>query len=239
MKTKEMIRLSLGALAGAALLAVSPLAFAAPEAQPQNVVSFNASANVEVTKDLLAITLNTTKEGPDAASVQAALKQALDAALAEARKTVQPGQMDVRTGNFSLYPRYTQQGKISGWNGTAELVLEGRDMPRITQAAGRIQTLSVAHVMQSLSREAREKVEGDATQRAIANYRAKALEYARQFGFAGYALREVNISTHEPGGPPIPVMRAKAMMAAEDAPVPVEAGKGLVTVTVSGSVMLN
>lgn len=238
MKTTRLLRYVVGTLTGAATLAVAQAAMAASESQPQNVVSFNVSTNVEVTKDLLAVTLNTTKEGQDPASVQTALKQALDAALVEAKKSAQPGQMDVRTGNFSLYPRYTQQGKISGWHGTAELVLEGKDLPRIAQTAGRIQTLSVAHVTQSLSREAREKVEGEATQRAIANYRARALDYAKQFGSTGYALREVNISSHEQGGPPVPVMRAKTMMAEDASSVPVEAGKGLVTVTVSGSVVL-
>ena len=238
MKTTRLIPCLLGAaLAGAATMASTPAAAAATDSQPQNVVSLTASASVEVPKDVLGITLNTTKEGPDAASVQTALKQALDAALAEARKSAEPGQMDVRTGNFSLYPRYSQQGKISGWNGTAELVLEGKDMSRIAQTAGRIQTLNVAQVVQSLSREARQKVEGEATSRAIANYRAKALDYAKQFGFGGYTLREVNVSTNEAGGPPVPVMRAKAMMA-EDASVPVEAGKGVVSVTVSGSVTL-
>jgi hypothetical protein len=46
--------------------------------------------------------------------VQTQLKAALDAALAEAKKSAQPGQLDVRTGNFSLSPRYTQ-GRQDQW----------------------------------------------------------------------------------------------------------------------------
>lgn len=210
----------------------------ASEPAPQNVVSFSATANIEVTKDLLTITMNTSKEGQDAATVQTALKQALDAALTEARKAAQPGQLDVRTGNFSLFPRYGNQGRITGWQGSAELVLEGRDLQRVTQTAGRISTLTVANVMQSLSREARERHEGEAASRAIAQYKLKAQDYARQFGFGSYTLREVNVSTNEQGGFPQPMaMRAKASMS-EDAALPVEAGKGLVTATVSGSVVL-
>src|SRR5262245_42776857 len=235
MKTMRSIPGLLGALACAVALAGTQSALA--QAQPQNVASLTASASAEVANDGLRITLNTTKEGQDAASVQSALKQALDAALAEARKSAEPGQMDVRTGNFSLFPRYNQQGRISGWNGTAELVLEGKDMPRIAQTAGRIQTLSVAQAVQGLSSEARQKLESEAASRAIAGYRAKAQEYAKQFGFGSFSLREVNVSAHEMGGPPMPVMRAKAMMA-EDASLPVEMGKGTVTVIVSGSVVL-
>ena len=51
----------------------------------QNIVTLSASATAEVTKDLLTVIFGTTREGPDAAGVQAQLKSALDAALAEAR----------------------------------------------------------------------------------------------------------------------------------------------------------
>ena len=70
------------------------------------MLGLSASASVEVAKDLLAVTFSTTQEGTDANAVQAQLKQALDAALAEAKKAARPGQVDVQTGNFSLYPRY-------------------------------------------------------------------------------------------------------------------------------------
>ena len=76
---------------------------------PQGVLGLSASASVEVTKDLLAVTFSTTREGSDANAVQAQLKQALDAALAEAKKAARPGQVDVQTGNFSLYPRYANR----------------------------------------------------------------------------------------------------------------------------------
>ncbi|MCW7539655.1 SIMPL domain-containing protein [Aquabacterium sp. A7-Y] len=229
--------------AGALLTALTLLSNAAQaQAQahePQNVVSFSASASEEVTHDLLTITLSTTKEGNDAGQVQAALKQALDAALGEAKKAAQPGRMDLRTGDFSLHPRYSQQGRISGWQGSVELVLEGKDLARIAQTAAKLNTLSISNITQGLSREARERHEAVVTERAIAAYKAKAQDYAKQFGFAGYLLREVNIASNEQGGFPRPMMMARAKMAmAEDAQVPVEAGKGVVTVTVSGSVVL-
>jgi predicted secreted protein len=203
-----------------------------------HVVNLTSSANVEVTKDLLHITFTATREGPDAQSVQAALKQALDAPLAEAKRVQKPGQIDVRTGNFSLYPRHAPKGgAITGWQGTAELVAEGRDMTGIAQLAGRIQSMSIARVGQSLSREAREKVEGEVSAQAIARFRAQAVEMARAFGYAGYTLREVTVGTNEPP-PNMPVMRMQAMAKAEDAALPVEAGQGIVSATVSGSVTL-
>ena len=207
--------------------------------QPQNVLQLQASGTVEVQQDLLTINLTTTREGSDATQVQTQLKAALEAALAEARRTAQPGLLDVRTGNFALYPRHNRDGKLTGWSGTAELVLEGRDFPRITQAAGRIQTLTMGGVGFGLSREARAKVEAEAQTLAIERFKAKATALAQGFGFSGYTLREVAVNADDQGFSPRPrmvAMEAKGMAA--DAAVPVEAGKTSVVVTVSGSVQL-
>lgn len=205
----------------------------------QNVVQLSASAAVEAGQDLLAITLNTTRDGADAQTVQTQLKTALDAALVEARHGAQAGQMDVRTGNFSLYPRYGRDGKSVGWQGTVELVLEGRDFVRISSTAGKIQTLTLAQVSFSLSREQRARVEGEAQGQAIDRFKSRASEIARSFGMSGYTLREISVIADDQGFAPRPRMVAMQSRAiASDAPVPVESGKTAVVVTVSGTVQL-
>lgn len=205
----------------------------------QNVAQLSASGSVEVQQDLLSVTMNTTRDGSDANTVQTQLKQALDTALAEAKKAALPGQLDVRTGNFSLYPRYGKDGKINGWQGSTELVLEGKDFARITSTAGKIQTLTLGHVGFALSREQRAKVEGEAQAQAIERFKAKASEIAKNFGFGSYTLREVAINANDQGHTPRPrmmAMQAKAEMS--DAPISVEAGKSTVLVNVSGSVQM-
>lgn len=225
------------ALATCGLMATAALA-QVPAAAPENVVSLMASATVEVAKDQMSVVFTTTREGADAGVVQSQLKQALDAALAEARKVAKPTQLEVQTGNFSLSPRYTPKGTINGWAGSTELVVEGRDMPAIAQLTGRISTMTIARVGFSLSREAREKVEADVSAQAIARYRAKAEQVAKQFGFTGFALREVQVSSNEamPVGQPM-LMRAQAAKIGDES-LPVEAGKANVTASVSGSVKL-
>ena len=226
--------------ASAALVAVTGvLAQTGLPAVVQNVVQLAASGSVEVQQDLLSITMNTTRDGMDAALVQSQLKAAIDAALLEAKKLVQPGQLDLRTGNFTLYPRYGRDGKPSGWQGSAELILEGRDFVRISTTAGKIQTLTVANVSFGLSREQRAKVEGDAQSIAIEAFKTRAAAIAQSFGFPGYALREVAVNAQEPGFTPRPRMMAMESRAvANDTPVPVAAGKPAVVVVVSGSVQL-
>ena len=229
------------AIAGCAATLFAASAFAQPIGYlpPQNVVQLAASGSVEVQQDLLTISMSTTREGSDASTIQGQLKTALDSALTEAKKTAQPGQMEVRTGNFSLYPRYGRDGKISAWQGTTELVLEGRDFARISAAAGKVQTLTMGQVSFGLSREQRLKVEGDAQNQAIERFKARAADIAKSFGFATYTLREIAVNTGDQGYVPRPrVMAMEAKASMSDAPVPVEAGKATVTVTVSGSVQL-
>ncbi|MBC7648862.1 MAG: SIMPL domain-containing protein [Vitreoscilla sp.] len=205
----------------------------------QNVAQLSASGTVEVQQDLLAIAMNTSASGADANQVQTQLKQALDAALAVARPAVLPGQLDLRTGNFSLYPRYGKDGKINGWQGATELVLEGRDFTRITTTAGKIQSLTMGNVSFALSREQRTKVEAEAQTIAIDRFKAKALEVTKSFGFAGYTLREVSINANDQGFQPRPrVMAMQAKSEMSDSPVSVEAGKSTVLVNVSGSVQM-
>jgi len=232
-----------------ALAVLAAAAIALPAAAqtlpvPAGVLNLTTTATVEVTKDVLNLVFSVTREGSDAQAVQSALKQALDAALAEARKIAKPGQVEVQTGNFSLYPRYSQPGSkggqpvISGWQGSTELIVQGKDAAAIAQLNGRVQTMTIARVGYTLSRETREKAEADAVAQAIARWRAKAQQMSQQFGYAGYSVREVNVSTNEPGGGPVPVMmaRAKAMDSAEA--LPTEAGKGEVTATVSGAAQM-
>ncbi len=226
-------------LLGAAVSAQAQAPFVSTVA-PQNVVVLNASATLEVPKDQLSIVFATTREGSDAAQVQSQLKQALDAALTEARKSVKPGLLEVQTGNFSLYPRYSPKAGSSGWTGSAELVVEGRDIPAISQLAGRIQTLTIARTSFGLSREAREKVEAEVTAQAISRFKTKAEQVARQFGFGGWSLREVQVQGTDMTISPQPMLRAQVMRpAGADESLPVEAGKAAVTATVSGSVQLS
>jgi predicted secreted protein len=238
---------------GTAGLAVATLAGATAHAQApgvptvaptlQNVLNLGSMATVEVTKDVLSVTLSTARDGPDAAAVQSALKQALDAALTEAKKAAKPaGVLEVRTGGFSIAPRYGKatgassgSPAINGWQGSTELHLSGTDVIGVAQLAGRITTLTIARVSQDLSGPVREKAHAEASAKAITAFRADAAEFAKQFGYGGYTIREVSVSSDAS------IARTDMAMArvrsTADA-VPVEMGQASVTATVSGSVQM-
>jgi len=228
-------------MAAHALLCCSALCIAQQVGaqNPQNVVQLSANASVDVAQDLMVLSMSTTRDGSDASTVQTQLKAALEAAFVEAKKAANPGRLDVKTGQFSLSPRYGRDGRISVWQGTVELMMEGRDFEKISSTAGKIQTLTLAGVNFGLSRELRARVQTEAQTQAIANFKAQAESIAKGFGFSGYTLREVSVSANDFGPPSRPrLMALESRAAMADAPVPVEAGKSTVQVTVSGSVQL-
>ena len=114
-----MNRSTRAALAIAVVCGVAAPAAAQVLPPPRDVVSLAASASVEVTRDWFTLVFSTTREGPDAAAVQSLLKQALNAALTEAKQAAEPGRVEVRTGAFSLSPRYAPPAQRSSGPTTA------------------------------------------------------------------------------------------------------------------------
>lgn len=230
-----------GLILGAATLPALAQQTASP--LPRDRLNLSATASVEVARDTLGVVFSTSKDGSNAAAVQLALKQALDAALAEAKKIAKPGQVEVQTGNFSMYPRYGSkngQTYINGWQGSAELMVEGKNISAISELTGRISTMSIARVGYSLSKEAREQQESAVVAQAIAQFKARAAEYAKQFGFSAYDIGEVSVNTQDAAPMPMaaPSLRMKAAGAVLDEALPVEAGKATVSVSVNGSVVM-
>ncbi len=207
---------------------------------PANVVALEASGEVEVAQDWVSITLAATREGADAATVQGALKDDVSRALEVAHRggAGEGEALQVQTSGFSLYPRASQDGKPMTWQGTAGIVLQGTDVAAVSALAGRIPGLAVRQVAFGLSPQARAQAGDQARRAAIRQFRARAAEITREFGFGSYTLGEVRVgeASGAPGQPR--PMVAMAMRADAAAPVPAEAGRSTVSVTVSGSVQM-
>jgi predicted secreted protein len=231
-------------LAAACIMASSSVGVHA-EAVRQNTVNFSATAHREVVQDELTVVLEAVKDGGQAAEVQAELKRVLEAALAEARAQIAgaaPEAISVQTGGFHLYPRYGNNSRISGWQGTAQLIISGTDAGKVSTVSGRLNQLNITQVRYGLSRALREQHEASLTSDAIRQFRARARQLAADFGMRGYTLGAVAVSSTDAGfeGRPMlmmPMARAAAAPMA-DAALPVAPGKGLLTINVSGDVLL-
>lgn len=238
------LRQSLGlCFVAAGTLGVLSAAHAQPAEPPRNVVQLSATGQVEVDQDWLQMNLSATRDGSDAAAVQKQLQQTVDAAMRSLKPQAQGQQMQVRSGSFGVYPRHGSDGKIKGWQGRAEIVVEGNDFARISQAAAQVSGMTVSGMGFGLSKEGRQKVQDQAQLQAIENFKLRATLVAKQFGFSSYTLREVSVNSQDGFYAPrmqranAGVMAASTKMEMAD-PVPVEAGKEQVTVNVSGSVQL-
>jgi predicted secreted protein len=220
------------------LLLPGGAAVAQTAAEPYNVVHIDASAEREVLQDWLTAVLVARAQAGDATTVQNQLKTVLEGALQQARAQARSGGLEVRTGGFSVYPRHGRDGQIAGWQGQAELFLEGQDVAQVAALAGRLQGMTVSQMRFSLSPRAASQVEAEVRQEAIARFRSTAQDVARAFGLSAYDLREVTVG----GAPDAPVLRrvmsAEVGAAATSAPVPVEPGKATVRITVSGTIRL-
>ena len=229
------------------LLAIGEAGLAQAQAAGQvptgeNVVQISASDFLEVEQDWLALRMSVTREGMDAAQVQSQLRTAVDAALAVAKGAAKGQQLVVRSGPFGVFARYDKTGKVSGWQGQAELVLEGRDFTRIAHTASRMQPLTVSNMAFSLSREAQQQLESDVQALAIQRFQRRAGEVAKAFGFGAFELKEVSVSSADAGEGLVFRRQAMAMDAASPmgkaSPLPAEPGHSQLTVTVTGSIQL-
>ena len=203
-------------------------------------VNLSATASVEASHDWLSLRLGTTRDGVDPAVVQQQLKAALENALGHLRPWQQPGRLELQSGQFSMSPRYGKDGKPTGWTGSVELTVEGRDFEKITQVTGQVQTLVLQGLQFGLSQQARAALESDLQARAIERFKTKAQEIAKSFGFAGYNLVQVTVgATDQSGVQPRPLMAlaARASMA-DSMPVPTEPGKSVLQLNVSGTIRI-
>lgn len=216
-----------------------PISPPAAHAAPLQVLHLSASAHTEVPQDWLVMTLSVQKEGVQAPAVQKQLNAVLSAALAVATPHAKQGALEVSTGEMNVSARYGRDGKINGWTGSAQLVLQGRDAVQIANLATRLQDLTVAQIDWRLSPEHKSAAESRNQADAVASFQSKAQALTQQFGFATYTLREVRVSAQETlEGPLMPRMAMVQMDAPAPTAVPAVAGKSRVVVNISGSIVL-
>lgn len=245
-KIPSLARLTLTLLAAGPLMAGTAWACddcgdsAAPKAaahgSPLPTVNLSTQAQLEVDNDWLTIHLSATVQAADAAAVQNQLKQITAQALAELRKRGSAN-WSFKTSDFNVFPRYSNNGKVVGWQGQSRLVLEGSDWVAVTQHAAAVPGFVVEGSRQSLSSAKREQFEAQVRDQAIRQYQAKAQAIAVSFGYKQYRLKDIQVNS-DSGVVMMAAMKMGRAAESADAPVPVEVGKGQVTVNVTGTVAL-
>jgi predicted secreted protein len=100
-------------------------------------------------------------------------------------------------------------------------------------------SLAIESLRHELSREARERTEGELLTQAAGRFQDKAQAAARALGFRDATIRSVSLNQAQSGSP-VPMVRAglSTTAMAGGAPIPTAEGTTTVTVSLEGSVWL-
>jgi len=210
--------------------------FAGAIAHAGTLVDLSAEASRPVANDMVRASVFSEASGNNPAE----LARRVNTDIAEALKVIRAKTgVSVKSGHQATYPVYGQAQKIDGWRMRSELVIESKDTGAVSELLGKLQQmrLAVGALSQMPSPETRRQVEDEATREAIRAFQSRAAVVAEQLG-KGWKIKQLNIQ--QGGGMPIPMMRASrgAMLAAEAAPAPLEAGESLLTTNISGQIEL-
>ncbi|AWB35794.1 SIMPL domain-containing protein [Orrella marina] len=207
---------------------------AAPSAP---VAEISATVSAEVQQDQVQIVLSAQVQDDSAAAVNQRLTEMIDQAKS---RIGNPSGLRVSTGNVQTYPRYDDNGKISGWQGRADLVLRSNDVSLSASSADKVaDLLALSGVSFSLSDQARRAEQSRLMDSVAHAFREKATTTARVFGYSSFSIQSLNISDSGEMSMPRPfVMAAVASDRAEKAGLTLVPDVQTVSVTVSGLIEL-
>ncbi|MDP1524768.1 MAG: SIMPL domain-containing protein [Rhodocyclaceae bacterium] len=216
--------------------ATLPVWAAEPTKPAGTLIDFRVDVQKSVANDLGRATAYSEITGSDAAEVARKVKAAIADGLATAK--AQAG-VTVKSGNTHTYPVYSKGGRtIESWRMRSEIILESRDAGALSTAVGKLQgSLAVSNINFSPAAETRRKAEDEATLEAIDAFRTKAERIAATMK-KPYRIRQMSVNGSHQYPQPYPVARGAMLMAAESAPMPVEAGESNITVNINGQIEL-
>jgi uncharacterized protein YggE len=227
----------LAAVAVVAILATAlagTVAFANPAGLPADdagrTLSVNGAAQVTLKPDIAYVTLGTLTQDAGAAAARTANNKLMGSVYAALKAQGVDTDRDVKTTNYSMYPRYDETGKkITGYEISNNIQVKVRNLDKL---GGIIEAATSAGANTSnglyFDVEDREGAYNQALEQAIANARLRAETLVKS---AGATLGAV-VSASESGSyNPWPVYYGRDLAA--DGGVPVSSGTMQVSASVS------
>lgn len=200
-------------------------------------MTLQATASAEVPLDTVRITLAAETEAADQATASKELATALAAAVKEAQGAAG---ITSHTGNYGIWPSRDQAGKINGWHGRGEIVLQSKDFAAASALATRMNgTVAISNIVFVLSNEARQAQERKLLGQVAQAFQARALEAAKAFGFAGYRIEQLDLNGAGAAPPPRPMPMMRMAAKADEVNAPLEGGNVVVSVSVNGTIVLH
>ena len=208
--------------------AAGSVQFRVPEA------ALSASASTEVEQDTVRITLSAQVSDANRETVSRNLDKTLQGVISKAKVV---SAVDVSSGNYRVWPEHTESGKIKGWQGRADVMLESTDFAVASELAGQLSgQMAISNLYFFVSRKARESAEAGLLAQAANAFTQRAQAVAESFGYHGFRVKSLNLDGSGPDFSPMPRMMMAA--APEKTAPPLEPGVDTVTVSVRGVVYL-
>lgn len=203
-------------------------------------MNLQVSASSDVRQDTVRITLTVQIDAPDQAAAGKKLAAGVDEVLKRARVSKN---INASTGSYQVWPNSNSKGKVLNWRGQGQVILESKDFDAASALAAKLGDKSaISNVSFLLSREGREAEERKLISQAAQAFRERALAGSSAFGFSGYRIIKIELGGVGSSDVVMHERAAAPMMAKDSSPsfvnVPLEPGEATVTMSISGTVVL-
>lgn len=198
------------------------------------IATLSASATSQVEQDTVRVTLSTQVDDASREKVSANLDRVLESVLKQARAE---GRVKASSGNYRVWPVHADDGKIKGWQGRADVLIESSDFSVASALAGQLSDrMGISNLYFFVSTAAREVTEVALLDQAAKAFTQRAQSTAKAFGYQGFRIKELALDGGGADYAPMPRMMLAG--AAEKTSPPLEGGSENITVSVRGSVYL-
>jgi uncharacterized protein YggE len=205
------------------------------------LVVMTGSAEIEQPNDEAIVNFFFEAQDADLTKAQSLVNQRVGDGTA-ALKRADP-KARIETSGYGSYPVYSSgtNRSIVGWRVRQGVTLKTGNLATLTKTVAAAQsTLSVGGIDFRLSKEARERVDAQLIQQAVANLNARVAAAAQALGVPANRVRleEINFGGSEGGPVPVGVARM-ATMSSDAVPAPTfESGRSVERLIVSGKARL-
>lgn len=177
-------------------LPVAAIADNSSAEKPKNRMDFSVVVEKEVALDVLQVKLFVQDEHVNLNTLHNTISAKLNAALAKINAV---SAVTIKSNDRNTSVRYNNKGRKDGWVERAELVLESRDSYALSQVLDEVsEQLSIEYVNALLSVEAKEKLEDELTQQALAKFLHKADLIQTGLKVKGYRILSLQMDNFDP-----------------------------------------
>ena len=201
------------------------------------LVLMTGAAEVELANDEAVANFYYEAQDADLTRAQSTVNQRVGDGTAALRRADPKAQIE--TSGYSSYPVYSSGSNrtITGWRVRQGVTVRTDNLAALAKTVAAAQpTLALGGVDFRLSKAARDKVEAQLIQLAIANLNSRFAAAGQSMGVPANRIRveEINFGVRE-AAPPQPMMMRSAMQSSDAVPPPVfESGRSIERLTVTG-----